>query len=47
VNNVLRLAEVAGFTALPSQMATKAKCMQPSSNVQLTRQFWQTAVSGV
>ncbi len=41
-----RIAEVAGFSALPYQLATKVKCMQPRSNLQLTRQFWQTAVSG-
>jgi len=30
--NGSRLAEVAGFSALPYQLATKVKCMQPSSN---------------
>lgn len=44
--NGSRLAEVAGFIALSYQLATKIKCMQPSLNLQLTRQFWQTAVSG-
>jgi len=39
-----RLAEFAGFSALSYQLATKLKCMQPSSNLQPTRQFWQTAV---
>jgi hypothetical protein len=42
--NGSRLAEVAGFSALSNQLATKVKSMQPSSNLQLTRQFWQTAV---
>jgi hypothetical protein len=40
-----RLAEVAGFSALSCQLATKVKSMQPSSNLHLARQFWQTAVS--
>jgi hypothetical protein len=30
--NGSRLAEVAGFSALSYQLATKVKCMQPSSN---------------
>ena len=42
--NGSRLAEVAGFSAFSYQLATKVKCMQLSLNLQLTRQFWQTAV---